>query len=202
VHGFWHRKVHLLNPEQFAAELKRALEAITPLVSEPVIGHRAPYFSINGCSLWALDVLRDKGLCYDSSFFPTRNMLYGFPESPRFPHKIENKDLVEFPISTAHWGGVNFPFAGGFYLRTLPYRFICQSIRQLHRQGQPAVMYIHPWELDTGQRFNQVTPRERITHYNGRRSLEGKLRRLFSDFHFQPLRDLLPSLHDFGRPED
>jgi hypothetical protein len=60
--------------------------------------------------------------------------------------------------------------------------------------GEPAVLYIHPWELDLGQHYDQVTPRERITHYHGRRSLAAKLHRLFSDFRFGPMSDLVTSL--------
>lgn len=191
VHGYWHRPIHRLTPEEFAAELDHSLTILRSLVSRPIIGHRAPYFSINKDSLWALDVLREKGFRYDSSFFPTRNMLYGYPEAPRFPHRPGGDDLVEFPISTVRWGGINWPIGGGFYVRTWPYALIRLGIRQLNRQGQPAIMYLHPWELDLHQPRPRVTPRERITHYYGRGSLEGKLRRLLQDFRFVPLCELL-----------
>ena len=192
AHGYAHEDIRRLTPERFAAELDRALEVLAPLVSQPIIGHRAPYFSINGQSLWALDVLRERGFHYDSSFFPTRNMLYGYPDAPRFPHRLgEGNGLMEFPISTARLGGINWPFAGGFYMRVLPYTVIRPGIRQLNRQGQPAIIYVHPWELDTGQHYDRVTLRERVTHYHGRRSLEKKLRRLLADFDFAPLRDIL-----------
>ena len=191
VHGYWHLMVHRITPERFAAELDRALEVLTPLVKQPIIGHRAPYFSINSQSLWALDILLERGFRYDSSFFPTRNMLYGYPESPRFPHKLEEGDLVEFPLSTVRWMGVNLPIAGGFYVRALPYFVIRQGIRQLNAGGQPAIMYIHPWELDTEQRYSLVTLRERLTHYYGRGSLERKLRRLLTDFEFTAMNDLV-----------
>ena len=190
VHGYWHRMVDRLQPEQFAAEIEEALAAISPLVSQPLRGHRAPYFSINDRSLWALEVLREKGFHYDSSFFPTRNMLYGYPEAPRFPHAVTG-DFIEFPISTARWSGWHWPIGGGFYVRTLPYKMIAAGIRQLNELGEPAVMYLHPWELDINQNYRRVTLRERITHYHGRGSLEKKLRRLFTDFRFAPLGDLL-----------
>lgn len=190
VHGYWHRAVHRLSQERFADELNLALDALGPLLSRPVIGHRAPYFSINGQALWALEVLVRKGFEYDSSFFPTRNMLYGYPKAPRFPHRIDGSGLVEFPVSTARWMGINWPIGGGFYVRALPYVVIRQGIRQLNRQGHPAVMYMHPWELDTGQRYGKVTLRERVTHYYGRRGLERKLRRMLTDFRFEPLRDV------------
>jgi len=191
VHGYWHLMVHRITPERFAAELDRALEVLTPLVNQPIIGHRAPYFSINSQSLWALDVLLERGFRYDSSFFPTRNMLYGYPESPRFPHTLEEGDFVEFPLSTLRWMGVNLPIAGGFYVRALPYFVIRQGIRQLNAGGHPAIMYIHPWELDTEQRYGLVTLRERLTHYYGRGSLERKLRRLLTDFEFTAMNDLV-----------
>ena len=119
-------------------------------------------------------------------------MLYGFPEAPRFPYPVDGLDLIEFPATTAHFAGRNWPVAGGFYTRALPCGLVASGIRQVNEQGQPAILYVHPWELDTGQRYNQVTFRERITHYYGRGGLPGKLDRLFSDFRFAPLRELLP----------
>jgi polysaccharide deacetylase family protein (PEP-CTERM system associated) len=195
VHGYWHCMVDRLTPERFAAELDQAIEALNPLVSQQIIGHRAPYFSINSHSLWALDILRDRGFRYDSSFFPTRNMLYGYPEAPRFPCRLgdgaSGHSLVEFPVSTARWLGINWPIGGGFYVRALPYPFILSGIEQLNHQGHPAIMYVHPWEIDTEQNYTKVTLRERVTHYHGRRGLTKKLERLFKDLTFSPLRDVL-----------
>jgi polysaccharide deacetylase family protein (PEP-CTERM system associated) len=192
VHGFAHADIRHMTPERFADELDQALEVLAPLVHEPIIGHRGPYFSINRDSLWALEVLRERGFRYDSSFFPTRSLLYGYPEAPRWPHRIGNgSGLVEFPISTVRVGRFNWPVAGGFYTRALPYGLIRRGIEGLNRQGHPAILYVHPWELDTRQRYNQVTLRERISHYYGRRGLAKKLRRLFTDFEFGPLRDML-----------
>jgi polysaccharide deacetylase family protein (PEP-CTERM system associated) len=191
VHGYWHSYVNKLSPQEFAAELDCTLDVLRPLVHKPILGHRAPYFSIDSSSLWALDVLEDRGFGYDSSFFPTRNQLYGYPDAPRFRHRPATNGLVEFPVSTARWAGMNWPIGGGFYVRALPYVVVRQGIRQINRQGQPAILYVHPWELDTGQRYSQVTARERITHYHGRRKLEAKLGRLFSEFEFTSLRHLL-----------
>jgi polysaccharide deacetylase family protein (PEP-CTERM system associated) len=192
VHGYWHQRVDRLDPERFAGELDRAVQALSPLASQPVVGHRAPYFSIDDHSLWALEVLSESGFRYDSSFFPTRSMLYGYPGAPRFPCRVgERGELVEFPVSTARWLGVTWPMGGGFYVRALPYGVIRAGIRQLNRQGQPAILYMHPWELDTEQDFRQVTLRERVSHYHGRQGLEKKLRRLFGEFSFSPLRELV-----------
>ena len=45
-------------------------------------------FPINADTPWAFEVLASRGFRYDSSVFPTRNMLYGYPGAPRFPYRI------------------------------------------------------------------------------------------------------------------
>jgi polysaccharide deacetylase family protein (PEP-CTERM system associated) len=192
VHGYAHVDTRSLTPEQFVANLDRTLGALAPLVSQPIIGYRAPYFSINHSTLWAFDVLAERGFIYDSSVFPTHTILYGYPRSPRFPHRlVDRHGLIEFPLSTVRLLGVTWPVGGGFYVRTLPYSVVHWAIKRLNRQGQPAILYVHPWELDIDQPMHAATPRERITHYCGRCGLETKLRSLFRDFKFVPLHCLL-----------
>ena len=89
---------------------------------------------------------------------------------------------------------MNLPIAGGIYLRALPYWFIKWSINQLHRQGQPAIMYLHPYDLDMEQSVPVATPREWFVRYCNRRGSLGKLRRLLRDFRFAPLRELLDTV--------
>jgi hypothetical protein len=99
--------------------------------------------------------------------------------------------------------GMKLPIAGGFYNRALPYAVIRRGIRQVNKLGEPAVIYVHPWELDTGQVYDQVTLRERISHYHGRRSLEKKLRQLLSEFPFGTLQELQSQMAASGasKPE-
>jgi polysaccharide deacetylase family protein (PEP-CTERM system associated) len=157
-----------------------------------VIGHRAPMFSINGTSLWALEVLSDLGFHYDSSVFPTRNMLYGYPDAPRFPYyPLENRDLIELPVSTVRFLGVTWPMAGGFYLRLLPYSIFKRGLAQLNREGKPGIIYLHPWELDPDHPRPDPTLRERFTHYYNLHRTATKLTALLRDFRFAPLAELL-----------
>ena len=190
VHGYWHRFVSRMTRDEFAQELDLALAALFKVTGEQPLGHRAPYFSINAGTPWAFDVLESRGIQYDSSVFPTRNMLYGYPDAPRFPYQITGLNLVEFPATTVQFAGRKWPVAGGFYTRTLPYDLLSRGIRQVNQLKQPAILYVHPWELDTGQTYNQVTFRERITHYHGRGGLRRKLEKLFTEFRFAPLRNL------------
>jgi polysaccharide deacetylase family protein (PEP-CTERM system associated) len=196
VHGYHHRFVNRMTPAEFDGEVGRSIEAVMRVNGLVPQGHRAPYFSVNATTPWAFDVLVRHGLRYDSSVFPTRNMLYGFPGAPRLPYRVAEGALWELPASTVQWAGKMWPVAGGFYVRALPYVVIRWALRSLQRAGEPAVLYIHPWELDLGQRFYQVTARERMTHYHGRRGLAAKLHRLFSDFRFGPMRDLVATLEE------
>ena len=194
VHGYYHRFVSRLTAAEFAEELDRTVAAIDRITGIRPIGHRAPYFSLNGDTPWAFEVLESHGFLYDSSVFPTKNMLYGFPDAPRFPYKVPGHEVIEFPATTISMAGKKWPIAGGFYNRALPYAAIRHGIRQVNEQGEPAIIYIHPWELDTGQTYDRVTFRERITHYHGRRGLEKKLIQLLTDFQFGTLQDLLAQM--------
>lgn len=194
VHGYLHRFVYRLTPDEFDGEIGRSIEAVMRASGQTPQGHRAPYFSVNATTPWAFAVLARHGLTYDSSVFPVRSLLYGFPGAPRLPYHMPEHGLWELPASTLEVGGRNWPIAGGFYVRALPYAVTRWALRRLNAVGEPAIMYIHPWELDTGQNYNQVTPRERITHYHGRHGLATKLHRLLTDFRFGPMSDLVATL--------
>ena len=194
IHGYEHRFVHRLTPDEFDAEIGRSIEAVMRVTGVMPQGHRAPYFSVNATTPWAFDVLARHNLRYDSSVFPTRNMLYGFPGAPRLPYQVAEGELWELPASTVRVAGKLWPMSGGFYVRALPFAVTRWALRRLQAADEPAVLYIHPWELDLGQRYRQVTARERITHYHGRSGLAAKLHRLFSEFQFGPMHELVASL--------
>ena len=56
-HGHDHRPVHAMTPEGFRADLRRARASIEAATGAPVLGYRAPDFSIPASALWALGVL-------------------------------------------------------------------------------------------------------------------------------------------------
>jgi polysaccharide deacetylase family protein (PEP-CTERM system associated) len=200
VHGYFHRFVYKLTPAVFDEELGRSIEAVMRITGTPPLGHRAPYFSVNAATPWAFARMAAHGLVYDSSVFPTRNMLYGFPSAPRLPYRVAGHDLWELPASTVRLVGRNWPVAGGFYVRALPYSVIRAALRRLQRAGEPAILYVHPWELDLDQRYTQVTPRERVTHYWGRAGLAAKLERMFDEFSFTTLRAVVAQLEQTAQP--
>ena len=195
-HGYAHRLVYNQTPEQFRTDILRAKAILEDLTGAPVLGYRAPSCSIVPRSRWALEVLLESGFQYDSSVFPIRDALYGWPDAHRFPsviHEQDGRSLIEFPITTLRVGRWNFPLGGGAYLRVLPYRYMSWGMRWVNRhEGHPAVIYIHPWELDPDQpRIKTAGKRGFSTHYLGLRRTEAKLKQLFRDFQFAPLRTIL-----------
>jgi polysaccharide deacetylase family protein (PEP-CTERM system associated) len=164
------------------------------LTGAPVVGYRAPSFSITTCSLWALDVLLDLGFRYDSSIFPVRDTLYGIPGARRFPFPItrNGRTLTEFPMSTVRYAGRTLPVGGGAYLRLLPYWYTRWGLRRIERERRAAILYVHPWELDPNQPRVRVRGKRGLsTHYYRLSTTEGKLRRLLSDFRFAPVAEVL-----------
>lgn len=193
-HGYSHTFLYRQQREEFARGLEKSVNTLERITGQKVLGYRAPYFSVTKESLWALDTLLEKGLRYDSSVFPVNNYRYGIPASPRFPYVIRSADagsLIEFPVSTVKWGKINVPFSGGAYLRILPYWMIRNAIHKINSKGKPAILYLHPWELDPHHPRLRLPLRIKLPHYANLKSTEGKLRALIKDFEFRPLREIL-----------
>jgi polysaccharide deacetylase family protein (PEP-CTERM system associated) len=194
-HGYAHRRVYTQTPAQFRTETRRSKCLLEDTLGHPIRGYRAASYSITMHSLWALEVLREEGFVYDSSIFPIRHDLYGIPSHPRFCHMIPGQSdapLVEFPLSTLRLGGTNFPIAGGGYLRLFPYAYTRWGLRYLNRrEGQPAVVYLHPWELDPEQPRLPAGTLSRFRHYTNLHRMEERFVRLLQDFSFGTMSEVL-----------
>jgi polysaccharide deacetylase family protein (PEP-CTERM system associated) len=189
THGYWHELVYRQTPAEFAADLRQSIDAIgRAWPGWRPTGYRAPAFSITKDSLWALDILRQHCLAYDSSIFPlVAHDRYGIKNANRFANQLES-GLWEFPVSTIRLGRQNLPVAGGGYFRLFPLWVTRQAIRRLNRQGQPAVVYLHPWEFDPQQPRIPNAPRlSRFRHYVNLEQTESRLCSLLSEFKFAPI---------------
>jgi polysaccharide deacetylase family protein (PEP-CTERM system associated) len=174
--------------------MERAIGFLEDLTGEKVIGHRAPFFSITKESLWALDILGELGIRYDSSIFPVLNYRYGIADAPRFPYQIkrENYEFTEFPVSTLKLPGVTLPISGGAYFRIYPYQMTKQALRAVNRKGKPITFYLHPWELDPEHPRIKVPRRiAGLTHYFNLGATERRFRKLLRDFRFAPMKEVL-----------
>ena len=138
--------------EKFLDEIKKFGE----LTNHKSQGFRAPTFSLNESTSWAIDVLAENNYVYDSSIVPAKSTMYGLPNAEHKPYRIsstsiEKNDssgkLIEFPLLTTKFLGKKIPAGGGFYLRTLPPKVIKTAIKNYEKKDIPGTFYIHSWEL-------------------------------------------------------
>ncbi len=183
-HGYGHQLVHGLTPQQFRDDVVRAKQLLEDMGGAPVIGYRAPTFSIGPRNAWAWDVLEQTGHRYSSSVYPVKHDLYGVPDAPRFPYRPGPGPLIEVPMTTLVLAGRNLPIAGGGYFRLMPYLVYRMLLRRFHARDHAAsVFYIHPWEFDPGQPRADAAPRlSRFRHTVNLRRTAGRVDRLLRDF--------------------
>lgn len=189
-HSFNHRLVYDLTPEEFREDTRRAKGILEDITGRLVIGFRAPSYSITKKSLWALDILVEEGFVYDTSIFPIYHDRYGVPGAERFAYiiKRENGRLTEFPPSTYRIFGYNMPVAGGGYFRLFPLWLTKKAIKSINEiEKQAAIIYIHPWEIDTGQPTLNGSRISKVRHYVNLKSTMPKLQAFLGEFKFKPL---------------
>ena len=193
THGYSHTLIYTQPRDVFREELTRAVKTLQDTTGRAVLGHRAPFFSITKESLWALEVLGDLGIRYDSSIFPVVNYRYGIADAPRWPHEIEagGYKFMEFPVSTWQVFGRNVPIAGGAYFRIYPYALSRRGLRAINSEGKPFAFYLHPWELDPAHPRIPLPRRIALTHYFNLGATEGRLKRLLRDFKFATMQEVL-----------
>jgi polysaccharide deacetylase family protein (PEP-CTERM system associated) len=191
-HGYSHRLLTFMKPDEFRADLQRSLEVLAKVTSQAVLGFRAPSFSLTPNTLWAVDIMRESGLRYDSSVFPVGlHPDYGMPESDLRPYELA-EGLLELPMGVAEVCGRRIPCAGGGYFRLYPYALTRGLIRRCNEQGRSVIFYLHPWEVDPEQpRMGGMSWSTRFRHYNNLEQTEQRLERLLGDFEFTSARQLL-----------
>jgi polysaccharide deacetylase family protein (PEP-CTERM system associated) len=190
-HGYAHQVIYSAGPDHFRTDLRLAKQFVEDALGAQVKSYRAPSYSITSNTLWALDILAEEGFDYDSSIFPVIHDHYGISNAPRFPYlRFVNggQFIKEFPPSTIRFLGVNCPVAGGAYFRLFPYGMTAWALRQINQiERQPAMAYLHPWEIDPDQPRIPAPWKSRFRHYQNLESTEAKCRRLLKDFSWGPM---------------
>jgi polysaccharide deacetylase family protein (PEP-CTERM system associated) len=207
-HGYSHTPLWRLNPESFRAELRSARAAIKEALNEdPVRGFRAPSFSLDRSTAWALGVLAEEGFEYDSSIFPMKVKMYGISGVPLGIYRPAADDLrrhdpdgrlIEFPVVVRQIGSFRLPIAGGFYLRVLPFGLIETSLDAVLKR-RPASVFLHPWECVADlPRVNLSAVARFITYINVRGVL-AKLERLAARYSVRPMIEILEDVGQLRR---
>jgi polysaccharide deacetylase family protein (PEP-CTERM system associated) len=191
THGYSHRLITEMTPEEFDADLQRALDVTRRCTKQEIVGFRAPSFTITSKTLWAADILVKHGIKYDSSVFPIGfHPDYGIPGASLSVFPLRD-GLVEFPLSCADYGRLRVPCSGGGYFRLLPYRVTRLLLRRCNSRGRPVMFYLHPWEIDHHQPRVDLPPLKKFRHYINLDRTFSRLDRLLRDFSFTSTRKVL-----------
>ena len=196
-HGYAHLDIRKTSKDEFENDLKKSLEILEKIIGKKVLGFRAPYFSIDKKSFWAMEII-SKYFKYDSSIFPAKTPLYGVKKAPRNIYKPNltnpsikdsKSNLIEIPMATHKIPIIgNIPIAGGFYLRFLPYFYIKHGLNKINEKENSFIFYIHPKDLDP----NMPKIKKYGWHYYY--NLSGatkKFERILKDFKFISVKEFL-----------
>src|SRR5438445_3554628 len=152
-HTMYHTR---LDSQNFKEKFPEEIRKFDVLTSGRSKGFRAPTFSLNDSSSWAIDVLSENNYQYDSSIVPAKTRLYGVPDAQTRQYRVTSKEIrkndpkgkiLEFPLLTTNLLGRTMPACGGFYIRFLPLGTIEKAIRKNDEMSIPSSFYIHSWEL-------------------------------------------------------
>jgi polysaccharide deacetylase family protein (PEP-CTERM system associated) len=208
VHGFHHLRVEQQSPQQFRLAIGKAKKLIEDLTGKEADAYRAPCFSVNETTLWALEILVDLGFRYDSSIFPIQSRRYGMAAAPRLPflHRLpDGRRIWEVPLSTVEVGSRRLGACGGGFLRLFPLWYTQYAMRQLHQAGHPAIVYLHPYEVEPNPvihllprmswkqslGFHFLNFHQRV----GRKTVERKIRWLLQHHRFGTIEQVVGTLN-------
>ena len=203
VHGYHHYEFNRMSRKEAYQELDSAKKRIEDISGKRVYGHRAPAFSINQSTEWGLDVIYDAGFLYDSSIMPIQSGRYGWPGYEKHIQRIVTPDqnrLIEVPLTSSKLLFWEIPACGGRYFQILPYSYT-KKIMQKTIQERPAVLYMHPYEIDEDsypdyyhEQLRKAGLKKQLLtrlRWMNRNSFYKKLDKVTSEFEFAPIQDIL-----------
>ncbi|MPY88984.1 MAG: DUF3473 domain-containing protein [Luteitalea sp.] len=190
-HGYWHRWVHTQTSEEFSADLDASVRALAVAGVSSVTAYRAPEWSINDRSRWALERLVRHGFHIDASMAPVR--IVGRVSYPRRPHVRATwaGPIVEAPPLVTDRLGHVMPLGWGWGLRMSPPRRVLAAIEHANRAGDPAVLMVHPWEIDPDPPRVSLPARQCFAHYFRLGGFLDRFRTILRAATFVPLGELL-----------
>lgn len=198
-HGYGHDLIYSLSHDEFREDIKRGMGIVQDITGAKINGYRAPSFSITD---WAIDILAEAGITYDSSAFPTvAHDRYGKLSGMRAGVPIQEirPGFHEVCVSVLKLGKKGVPWAGGGYFRLFPYPLFKRGVRRILSSGTPYVFYIHPWEIDPDQpRMSGLKRSHAFRHYNNLGRCDARYSALMGDFEWCTMRELLDDALERG----
>lgn len=202
-HGYLHLRATERSPRAFAADLRRSKALLEDLVGEPVLGFRAPEWSLRSLGNARLPLVAEAGFLYDSSLAPCA--FSGSPTNPRFAsrlhwrHEGTNRQLLEFPPLT--FGGVLRLPAGSWTGRLASPETLVLAALDHRDQGGLPVAVVHPWEVSGRPTPGRLTGLAWFVHETGRLGFAQRFRELLRTLPWESISDAAGLRAKEGRAE-
>jgi polysaccharide deacetylase family protein (PEP-CTERM system associated) len=180
-HGYAHRLIYTMTPQEFLEDVKESKDVLEGIIGHPVLGYRAPGFSLTEDTPWFFQTLLEAGYRYDSSVFPAPREHGGLDTRNYSPHLTAER-LMEFPITVTNVIGRPCCFFGGGYLRLFPYPVVRRMCRKVLAENRPVVFYVHPREIDPNHPRLRLNPKRAFKSYINLATTEPKLRKILDEF--------------------
>ncbi len=184
-HGYDHILCNQQSYEELKADLIASRKRLEDIIGAPVVGYRAPSFSVDND---ILKIIEESGYRYDSSFNSfAMHGRYGRVDLSRNRTRgiavNVSADFYELPISNFRIGTRIFPLGGGGYFRMIPFPLFKLGVRKILEQDQAYLFYMHPWEIDPEQpRMTKAALSCQFRHYVNLKRTQSKLTSLFRTF--------------------
>lgn len=148
-HGYLHLRACERPLAAFRSDVERSKELLEDIIGEPVLGFRAPEWSLRSLGSSRLPIIAELGFAYDSSLSPCP--VGGRWRNPRFASRLRwpavpsEAELLEFPPLT--FGGPFRLLAGSWTGRLVNPERLVRAALDHAQEGGMAVAVVHPWEL-------------------------------------------------------
>lgn len=189
-HGHIHLRACERSLRAFRSDVERSKEILEEVLGLPVLGFRAPEWSLRSLGNARLPVVAEAGFLYDSSL--TSCPLAGRPGNPRFASRLRWEErapdptLLEFPPLT--FGGPLHLPAGSWTGRLVhPDRIVRAALEHASEGGLP-VAVVHPWEISGRPTPGPLSGLARFIHETGRRGFQDRFRELLRGVPWTSLR--------------
>lgn len=186
-HGYHHDLCSNLTVKAFRDDLLNSKKLLEDIVGKPVIGYRAPSFSVNNQSL---EIISSCGYRYDASYnsFEMNNrygkVKLGDGIKTGIAYRM-SENFTELPLSNLKILDSVLPFAGGGFLRLYPFPVLKHGIKHILRTEKAYHFYIHPWEIDETQpRVHEAPFLSKFRHYINIRHNFEKLKKILKTFSY------------------
>jgi polysaccharide deacetylase family protein (PEP-CTERM system associated) len=189
-HGYLHLRACERPPETFRSDVERSKDLLEDLIGEPVLGFRAPEWSLRCLASSRLPLVAEMGFVYDSSLTPCP--FTGRPGNPRFASRLSwpgsrpPLDLLEFPPLT-FGGPLRFPAGSWTGRLAAPERLIRAAIEHADGGGV-ALTVVHPWEITGQPTPGRLSGLARFIHETGRLGFAPRFEELLRAFPWSSIR--------------